>query len=175
MPNTVPEYLLPPSLAMKLMRTPPVDEAGVHRRRVEQHLADARRVGNRAAAPAAADHRAERDAVHRQALVLRLAAVDAERERVRAERAADVLVGQAARRQRDARDEHAEVEHVAAGRQALMTSEFTTVWRVVLCRSTVAASPETVMVSAMLPTLSSPFSVRVNEPVSSMSSCLTGT
>ena len=98
----------------------------------------------------------------------------AEGERVRAERAADVLVGEAAGRQRDAGDEHAEVEHVASGGQRVdhrrESRRSGASWS---AGPRSAVSPVTVMVSDTLPTFSSPLSVSVNDPDNSRPSRLT--
>ena len=72
-------------------------EVGVHRGGIEHHLLNAGCVRDRAAAPAAADHRAERDAVHHEPLILGPAAMRRQGARFRSERPADVLLAETSR------------------------------------------------------------------------------
>jgi len=56
---------------------------------------------------------------------------------------------------------------------APMMSLVSVCWRFTFCTSTIGASPDTVTVSATVPTRRSALTVAVNAPVSSMPSCLT--
>ena len=90
--------------------------------------------------------------------------MNAKRQGVRAERAADVLVGEAARRQRDAGNEDAEIEHVAAGRQRvdLRLRDDRLACRRLQVHD--GGSPVTVIVSETLPTFMSALRVSVERP-----------